>query len=131
MIHREARVRGGVALGKPAQAWFLLFRVTEMKPLERELVPIEEPVDEVAGLQRALDKSYTRIRERAQAAWERLNAGKDPSDACVSVRVTPATESADSTSSRKSSPRSLVSKPRRAGGKTPGRNADPRPRNKR
>ena len=84
-----------------------------MKPLARKSDPIEEQVDEVAGLERALDKSYARMRERARAAWERHHAGKDPSDACVSVRVAPAADAArKSTSPRKSPPRLLVAKSR-------------------
>ena len=85
-----------------------------MKPVARKGDPAEEPIDEVAGLERALDKSYARMRERARAAWERHHAGKDPSDACVSVRVTPGTEPANSTPPRKSPLRSFVPKPRRA-----------------
>jgi hypothetical protein len=81
-----------------------------MKPVARKSDATEKPVDEVAGLERALDKSYTRMRERAKAAWARHDAGKDPSDACVSVRVTPAAESSGSASPRKSPPRLLVTK---------------------
>jgi hypothetical protein len=42
----------------------------------------------IAGLRRALDNSYRRVREAARREWERHFAGKfDPSDACVTVRV--------------------------------------------
>jgi hypothetical protein len=36
----------------------------------------------------ALDMIYARLLETAKQEWERNFAGKDPSDACVSVRVT-------------------------------------------
>ncbi len=41
----------------------------------------------VEGLQRAIDYSYRRLFESAKQEWERRFAGKDPSDACVSVRI--------------------------------------------
>jgi hypothetical protein len=44
--------------------------------------------DAIDGLRRALDLGYGRLREAAKNEWERNFAGKDPSDACVSVRVT-------------------------------------------
>jgi hypothetical protein len=44
----------------------------------------------VSGLQSSLDKNYSRIFAAAKAEWERRFSGKDPSDACVSVRVRPA-----------------------------------------
>ncbi len=37
---------------------------------------------------RNLDKVYERLRKRARAEWLRHHAGADPSDACVSVRIT-------------------------------------------
>src|ERR1700694_580315 len=42
----------------------------------------------IEGLRHALDRNYRRLLQTARADWERLFAGKDPSDACVSVRVT-------------------------------------------
>lgn len=39
------------------------------------------------GLRQALDQSYRRMLEAASREWERRNAGRDPSDACVSVRI--------------------------------------------
>ena len=39
-------------------------------------------------LRQALDMNYARLRAAAKAQWEHNFAGKDPSDACVSVRVT-------------------------------------------
>ena len=41
----------------------------------------------IVELQNALDQDYARIREWASNAWERRFTGKDPSDACVSVRI--------------------------------------------
>jgi hypothetical protein len=45
-------------------------------------------VEILAGLRHALDFRYRRLWEAARADWERLFPGKDPADACVSVRVT-------------------------------------------
>jgi hypothetical protein len=44
-------------------------------------------VEILAGLRHALDFRYRRFCEAARADWERLFPGKDPADACVSVRV--------------------------------------------
>jgi hypothetical protein len=43
----------------------------------------------VGGLRQALDMAYGRLLETARQEWEHNFAGKDPSDACVSVRVSP------------------------------------------
>jgi hypothetical protein len=40
-----------------------------------------------ATLRTALDQKYNQVRRTAQAEWERKFAGKEPSDACVSVRI--------------------------------------------
>ena len=40
----------------------------------------------IAGLRHALDTQYRRLIQTARADWERL-FGSDPSDACVTVRV--------------------------------------------
>ena len=58
-----------------------------MKTLVRRLSESEHTASEVQGLERALDKSYAQLRERAQAEWRRRCAGRDPSDACVCVRI--------------------------------------------
>ena len=50
---------------------------------QRELATLEV----IAGLQQALDLKYRRLCEAARSDWERLFGGKDPADACVSVRV--------------------------------------------
>jgi len=39
-------------------------------------------------LRQALDRNYDRLRATARRQWEHNFAGKDPSDACVSVRIT-------------------------------------------
>jgi len=41
----------------------------------------------ITGLRHALDVSYERVLDAAKERWERLESS-DPSDACVSVRVT-------------------------------------------
>ena len=46
-----------------------------------------ENAEIIAGLRQALDSSYRRLLETARADWEHL-FGKDPADACVTVRVT-------------------------------------------
>ena len=42
----------------------------------------------ITGLRHALDVSYTRVLEAARERWEQHFEGNDPSDACVSVRIT-------------------------------------------
>jgi hypothetical protein len=49
-------------------------------------------IEMIEGLERALDKSWRRLRETARAQWEHQFAGNDPSDACVSVRIVGATD---------------------------------------
>jgi hypothetical protein len=44
-------------------------------------------VELIAAFQRVLDNHYHRLIEAARADWERLFDGKDPSDACVTVRI--------------------------------------------
>jgi hypothetical protein len=41
----------------------------------------------IAGLRQALDINYARLLATAQTRWEQNFAGKDPSDACVTVRI--------------------------------------------
>ena len=43
---------------------------------------------ETKALLRNLDRLYERLRKRAEAEWLRSHAEEDPSDACVSVRIT-------------------------------------------
>jgi hypothetical protein len=42
----------------------------------------------ITGLRRALDVNYERVLDAARMQWERCFEGNDPSDACVSVRIT-------------------------------------------
>jgi hypothetical protein len=41
----------------------------------------------IRGLKHALDMNYARVMEIARNQWACSYAGKDPSDACVSVRI--------------------------------------------
>ena len=50
----------------------------------------------IAGLREALNVNYARLLETAKQDWERHFAGADPSDACVSVRITSAESSRSS-----------------------------------
>lgn len=43
--------------------------------------------DSIENLKQALDLTYAQLRDKAKNDWERHFAGFDPSDACVSVRV--------------------------------------------
>ena len=42
----------------------------------------------ISGLRKAFDLDYPRLLEVWKKEWERKYSGKDPSDACVSVRIT-------------------------------------------
>jgi hypothetical protein len=42
----------------------------------------------ITGLRHALDMNYARVLATARSQWEQNFEGKDPSDACVSVRIT-------------------------------------------
>lgn len=44
-------------------------------------------LEHACGLERAIDRSVRRLVENAHREWNRRFAGKDPSDACVSVRI--------------------------------------------
>ena len=53
--------------------------------------PIEHAAERceiIAGLERALDLSYRCLIRAARAEWDSRFAGKEPSDACVTVRIT-------------------------------------------
>lgn len=41
------------------------------------------------GFRAAVQNSYSRVFKIAQDEWERRFGGKDPSDACVTVRISP------------------------------------------
>ncbi|MFL6515406.1 MAG: hypothetical protein ACJ8M1_10325 [Chthoniobacterales bacterium] len=52
--------------------------------------PSEEAISNcrtIESLQRALDHGYRGLLDRAKADWQRLFGGYDPSDSCVSVRI--------------------------------------------
>jgi len=42
----------------------------------------------ISGLRQSLNLNHSRMLDVAKNYWERKYAGKDPSDACVSVRIT-------------------------------------------
>jgi len=42
----------------------------------------------ITGLRHALDVNYSRVLGAAREQWERYFEGNDPSNACVSVRIT-------------------------------------------
>ena len=42
----------------------------------------------IIGLRGALDQSYSRVLKAASDEWQRRFGGKEPSDSCVSVRIT-------------------------------------------
>jgi hypothetical protein len=52
--------------------------------IEAEMLKLET----IEGLQRAIDYRYRHLFESARREWELNFAGKDPSDACVRIRVT-------------------------------------------
>jgi hypothetical protein len=41
----------------------------------------------ITGLRHALDVNYARVLAQARTRWERSFEGRDPSDACVKVRI--------------------------------------------
>jgi hypothetical protein len=41
----------------------------------------------ITGLRSALDQSYSRMLKAASDKWQRQFGGKEPSDSCVSVRI--------------------------------------------
>lgn len=47
---------------------------------------------ETEATERNLDRIYNGLRQRARREWLRGQAGADPSDACVSVRIQGGTE---------------------------------------
>ncbi len=53
--------------------------VTDLGTTDRQLI---------AELRRTLDANYGRLLENARKEWESRFAGNDPSDACVTVRIT-------------------------------------------
>src|SRR3569833_2359101 len=62
-----AKLRGRIRLGNFPGARFLLFAVTRMKPLPRNTPAKPPSEEEIKGFERALDRTYARLRERALA----------------------------------------------------------------
>ena len=52
-------------------------------------------VETAEALPRAVDNNSRRLIEHARSEWERRFLDKDPSDACVSVRIIPAEVAAE------------------------------------
>lgn len=75
---------------RAAWAWFLLFLGT-MKSLQKTEAARKRMGDRgmADGLNKALENKYSRILRTAGTEWDRRFAGRDPSDACVSVRISP------------------------------------------
>jgi hypothetical protein len=48
---------------------------------------VSDPRRFISGLRQALDLNHNRMLTVARREWERRYAGKDPSDACVTVRI--------------------------------------------
>jgi hypothetical protein len=69
-------------------------------------------IEMLAGLERALDNHFLRLRENARTQWEKHFAGTDTSDACVTVRLSTA---ADAQLAAVPCAGFLNPKPRRAG----------------
>ena len=46
-----------------------------------------QDADLTAPLRQALDQKYGQVVDAARKHWERNFGGKDPSDSCVSVRI--------------------------------------------
>ncbi|HEY2711523.1 MAG TPA: hypothetical protein VGI60_03340 [Chthoniobacterales bacterium] len=83
-----------------------------MRKNPRESGTNQSVADEISGLERALDRAYTRLRERACGDWERYQGSKsDPANAVVTVRVA-ATDTPPPPTSSKRKPHLLVSKSR-------------------
>ena len=62
-----------------------------MKSSSRNQIVSETVIDSrrlIAGLRHALDVNYARVLNAGRGQWERYFEGNDPSDACVSVRIT-------------------------------------------
>jgi hypothetical protein len=76
--------------------WFFLFRgpgairafCISMRKNPREAGIVQSASEEIAALERALDRAYSSLRKKARADWERSERTKpDPSNTIVSVRV--------------------------------------------
>jgi hypothetical protein len=62
----------------------------DMKPTQYSDAIADNFIDSrrlITGLRHALDVNYARVLAAAQERWERNFANNDPSNACVSVRI--------------------------------------------
>ena len=72
-------------------AQFLLFQDPVMKSSHQTPNSPADGIDNctfINGIRQALDLNHTRMLDVAKKYWDRKYAGTDPSDACVSVRIT-------------------------------------------
>ena len=72
-------------------AHILLFLLGLMKTSHQTRSLSDSIIDSrrlITGLRHALDVNYARVLDAARTQWERCFEGNDPSDACVSVRIT-------------------------------------------
>ena len=72
-------------------AHILLFQNAVMKSSSQTQCVSDPIIDSrrlITGLRHALDVNYARVLDGARQQWERYFEGNDPSDACVSVRIT-------------------------------------------
>lgn len=61
-----------------------------MKSASQTQIVSENIIDSrrlITGLRHALDVNYSRVLGAARERWERYFEGNDPSDTCVSVRI--------------------------------------------
>ncbi|SRR5688500_4540549 len=71
-------------------AQILLFQKAAMNTSQQINALSDNIIDSrrlITGLRHALDVNYARVLGSARMQWERNFEGKDPSDACVSIRI--------------------------------------------
>jgi hypothetical protein len=87
----EGRARLRFERGRPESLGGIVFAhlLLAMDTTGRHSAAIEAAMlcETVEGLKRAIDNSSRRLLESARVEWERRFAARDPSDACVSVRI--------------------------------------------
>ena len=72
-------------------ACILLLKRAAMKSSSQTQIVSDSIIDSrrlITGLRHALDVNYARVLSTAREQWERHFEDNDPSDACVSVRIT-------------------------------------------
>jgi hypothetical protein len=57
------------------------------KSQRREIVELAKKIELIEGLPRVIERKFRRLLKLAEADWERRFAGREPSDASVSVRA--------------------------------------------